>query len=197
MIKILTPTGSLIEVAKVEPIVEERVQFNGSEVRLCQIAKDLKQNITGLYLSGVADDSVFCPSTNILVANLKPSLTEEILQNLLSDGYYDFSALDYQLKPTGLGNYVYDTGASKPYHLEGLLLNACSPAESFDFPVRGVTCNNSGVDDDLDGIKDMSDEELRLIIYGFGGYTMKTLGDMDRDALEDAYLDIQEGDCNE
>lgn len=197
MMNIITPTGSLIEITKVEPIVEKRVQFNGSEVRLCQIAKDLKQNITGLYLSGVADDSVFCPSTNILVANLKPSLTEEILQNLLSDGYYDFSALDYQLKPTGLGNYVYDTGASKPYHLEGLLLNACSPAESFDFPVRGVTCNNSGVDDDLKDISGMSDEILRATIYELEDIPMRTLADMNREELEAEYLDIMVGDCNE
>ncbi len=197
MMKILTPTGSLIEVAKVEPIVEERVQFNGSEVRLCQIAKDSKQNITGLYITSETDDSVFCASTSILVANLKPSVAEEIMQRLLSDGYYDFSALDYQAKPAGIKDYVYNAGASKPYHLEGLLLNACSPAKSFDFPIRGVTTNDSGVADDLDNIRDMPDEELRVLIYGFGGYTMKTLGDMDRDALEAAYLDIQEGDCNE
>lgn len=194
---IITPTGSLIEVTKVEPIVEKRVQFNGSEIRLCQIAKDSKQNITGLYLSGVADASVFCPSTNILVANLKPSLAEEILQNLLSDGYYDFSALDYQLKPTGLGNYVYDTGASKPYHLEGLLLNACSPAMSFDFPVRGVTYNTPGVDDDLEDIRDMSDEILRATIYELEDIPMKTLADMSREELEAEYLDIKVGDCNE
>ena len=197
MMNIITPTGSLIEVTKVEPIVEKRVQFNGSEVRLCQIAKDLKQNITGLYITTEADDSVFCATTNILVANLKPSLAKEILQKLLSDSYYDFSALDYQLKPTGLGNFVYDTGASKPYHLEGLLLNTCSPARSFDFPVRGVTCNTSGVDDDLDDIKDMSDEVLRATIYELEDIPMKTLADMSREELEAEYLDIKVGDCNE
>lgn len=197
MMNIITPTGSLIEVTKVEPIVEKRVQFNGSEVRLCQIAKNLKQNITGLYLSVVADDSVFCPSTNILVANLKPILAEEILHNLLSDGHYDFSALDYQLKPTELGNYVYDAGASKPYHLEGLLLSACSPAESFDFPVRGVTCNNPGVDDDLKDISGMSDEILRATIYELEDIPMRTLADMNREELEAEYLDIKVGDYNE
>lgn len=197
MIKILTPTGSLIEVAKVEPIVEKRVQFNGSEVRLCQIAKDSKQNITGLYITSDVDDSVFCESTNILVANLKPSLAEEILQKLLSDGYYDFSALDYQAKPAGIKDYVYDTGASKPYHLEGLLLNACSPARSFDFPVRGVTSNESGVAGDLEDISDMSDEVLRATIYELEDIPMKTLADMSREELEAEYLDIKVGDYNE
>lgn len=197
MMNIITPTGSLIEVAKVEPIVEKRVQFNGSEVRLCQIAKDSKQNITGLYITSEVNDSVFCDSTNILVANLKPSLAEEILQKLLSDGYYDFSALDYQLKPSGLGQYVYDEGVSRPYHMEGLLLNACSPAKSFDSPVRNVLPIVLGEDEDLESISELSDEELRAAIYESGDYTMKALGDMDREALEDAYLNIEEGDANE
>lgn len=197
MMKILTPTGSLIEVAKVEPIVEERVQFNGSEVRLCQVAKDSKQNITGLYITSEADDSVFCASTSILVANLKPSLAEEIMQKLLSDGYYDFSALDYQAKPAGIKDYVYNAGVSKPYHLEGLLLNACSPASSFDFPVRGLTYNEPGVDDDLEDISGMSDEVLRATIYELEDIPMKTLVDMSREELEAEYLDIKVGDCNE
>lgn len=197
MMNIITPTGTLIEVVKVEPIVEERVQFNGSEVRLCQVAKDLKQNITGLYITSEVDNSVFCEATNFLVANLKPSLAEEILQNLLSDGYYDFSTLDYQLKPTGLGQYVYDTGASKPYHIEGMLLNAYNPARSFDFPVRGVTCDKPWIDDDLEDISNMSDEELRATIYEEGDISMKTLVDMDREELETEYLDIKVGDCNE
>ncbi len=197
MMKILTPTGSLIEVAKVEPIVEERVQFNGSEVRLCQVAKDSKQNITGLYITSEADDSVFCASTSILVANLKPSLAEEIMQKLLSDGYYDFSALDYQAKPAGIKDYVYNAGVSKPYHLEGLLLNACSPASSFDFPVRGLTYNEPGVDDDLEDISGMSDEVLRATIYELEDIPMKTLADMNREELEAEYLDIKVGDCNE
>lgn len=197
MMKILTPTGSLIEVAKVEPIVEERVQFNGSEVRLCQVAKDSKQNITGLYITSEADDSVFCASTSILVANLKPSLAEEIMQKLLSDGYYDFSALDYQAKPAGIKDYVYNAGVSKPYHLEGLLLNACSPASSFDFPVRGLTYNEPGVDDDLEDISGMSDEVLRATIYELEDIPRKTLADMNREELETEYLDIKVGDCNE
>lgn len=197
MMKILTPTGSLIEVAKVEPIVEERVQFNGSEVRLCQVAKDSKQNITGLYITSEADDSVFCASTSILVANLKPSLAEEIMQKLLSGGYYDFSALDYQAKPAGIKDYVYNAGVSKPYHLEGLLLNACSPASSFDFPVRGLTYNEPGVDDDLEDISGMSDEVLRATIYELEDIPMKTLADMNREELEAEYLDIKVGDCNE
>lgn len=197
MMNIITPTGTLIEVSKVEPIVEKRVQFNGSEVRLCQVAKDLKQTITGLYITSEADASVFCASTNFLVANLKPSLAEEILRNLLSEGYYDFSTLDYQLKPTALGQYVYDTGASKPYYIEGMLLNAYNPARSFDFPVSGVTCSVAGVDDNLENVSDMSDEELRATIYEEGDFSMKTLVDMDREELEAEYLDIKEGDCNE
>lgn len=197
MIKILTPTGSLIEVAKVEPIVEERVQFNGSEVRLCQIAKDSKQNITGLYITSETDDSVFCASTNILVANLKPSLAEEIMQKLLSDGYYDFSALDYQAEPAGIKDYVYDTGVSKPYYVEGLPLHMYSPARSFDFPVKGITSSDSGVADDLDDIKDMPDEILRATIYELEDIPMRTLADMNREELEAEYLNTKVGGYDE
>ena len=197
MMKILTPTGSLIEVAKVEPIVEKRVQFNGSEVRLCQVAKDSKQNITGLYITSEADDSVFCASTNILVANLKPSLAKEIMQKLLSDGYYDFSALDYQAEPAGLKDYVYDTGVSKPYYVEGLPLHMYSPARSFDFPVKGITSNDSGVADDLDDIKDMPDEILRATIYELEDIPMRTLADMNREELEAEYLNAKVGGYDE
>ena len=42
MVKVLV-NGGLFEISKVEEIVEKRVPFNGTNIRLVQIAKDSKQ----------------------------------------------------------------------------------------------------------------------------------------------------------
>ena len=92
MIKIMTPNRSVIGVTKVEPVVEKRLHFNGSDIRLCEVAKGTRQKITGLYLT--ADEKNLFPfaSGNLLVCNLKPDLAESILRELLSVGYWDFSS---------------------------------------------------------------------------------------------------------
>lgn len=47
MVKVLV-NGGLFEISKVEEIVEKRVPFNGTNIRLVQIAKDIKQAVSGL-----------------------------------------------------------------------------------------------------------------------------------------------------
>ena len=44
MVKVLV-NGGLFEISKVEEIVEKRVPFNGTNIRLVQIAKDSKQAV--------------------------------------------------------------------------------------------------------------------------------------------------------
>lgn len=48
MVKVLV-NGGLFEISKVEEIVEKRVPFNGTNIRLVQIAKDGKQAVSGLH----------------------------------------------------------------------------------------------------------------------------------------------------
>lgn len=48
MVKVLV-NGGLFEISKVEEIVEKRVPFNGTNIRLVQIAKDSKQAVSGLH----------------------------------------------------------------------------------------------------------------------------------------------------
>ena len=48
MVKVLV-NGGLFEISKIEEIVEKRVPFNGTNIRLVQIAKDSKQAVSGLH----------------------------------------------------------------------------------------------------------------------------------------------------
>ena len=48
MVKVLV-NGGLFEIIKIEEIVEKRVPFNGTNIRLVQITKDSKQAVSGLH----------------------------------------------------------------------------------------------------------------------------------------------------
>jgi hypothetical protein len=48
MVKVLV-NGGLFEISKIEEIVEKRVPFNGTNIRLVQITKDSKQAVSGLH----------------------------------------------------------------------------------------------------------------------------------------------------
>lgn len=194
MMKVLTPNGILLRVAGVLPVVEKRVSFNGSEVRLCQIAKDKYQTATGLYLTTDAEEPCTDIVENILIGNLKPVVVNDIMHCLLEKGYYDFSQFDYQEKVGVFENYTFDEGVSKPYHVEGCLLSMYYPTGSCSLPVAGIFPNASGVVDDL---SHMSDEELRAVIYEQVDMTMAELGSMSRDELEEEYKYVKVGDMDE
>ncbi len=203
MVKVLV-NGGLFEISKVEEIVEKRVPFNGANIRLVQIAKDSKQAVSGLHFQVKNTECNVFAIGEFTVGNLSTAKVKEIMQQLLSDGYYDFSSFAFQPMLMPAEKYKFDEGKSRPYLCEGSLIQFCAPNDVFScntntiVPPVNMTAHPEWDDrDDLDDIKDMSDEELRTIIHGFGGYTMKILGDMDRDVLEEMYLDIQEGDCNE
>lgn len=107
MMKILSPKGALLSVTKVEPLVEKRVSFNGSQLRLCQVAKDNYQLVTGVYLTVSSVDTPFMPA-NIIVGNLKPAVVNDIMNKLLVEGNYDFSQLSYQKSVPFVDKYKYD-----------------------------------------------------------------------------------------
>ena len=192
--KVLTPKGILLSIAGVLPVVEKRVSFNGSEVRLCQLVKDKYQTVTGLYLTTDAEEPCTDISENFLVGNLKPVVANDIMHCLLEKGYYDFSQLDYQEKVGVFENYTFDEGISKPYYVEGCLLSMYSPTSTFSLPVAGVFPDASGVDDDLSSF---SDEDLRAVIYELEDMTMAELASMSRVELEKEYKNIKVGDLDE
>lgn len=122
MMKILSPKGALLSVTKVEPLVEKRVSFNGSQLRLCQVAKDNYQLVTGVYLTVSSVDTPFMPA-NIIVGNLKPAVVNDIMNKLLVEGNYDFSQLSYQKSVPFVDKYKYDEGKSLPYYTGTVIMD--------------------------------------------------------------------------
>jgi hypothetical protein len=197
MMKILSPKGALLSVTKVEPLVEKRVSFNGSQLRLCQVAKDNYQLVTGVYLTVSSVDTPFMPA-NIIVGNLKPAVVNDIMNKLLVEGNYDFSQLSYQKSVPFVDKYKYDEGKSLPYYTEGMLIGGGFPVNdvfSNYSGIAGVFPDDSGVDDDLEDISGMSDEILRANIYELDDTTMPELVAMSREELENKYRSIQAGEC--
>lgn len=197
MMKILSPKGALLSVTKVEPLVEKRVSFNGSQLRLCQVAKDNYQLVTGVYLTVSSVDTPFMPA-NIIVGNLKPAVVNDIMNKLLVEGNYDFSQLSYQKSVPFVDKYKYDEGKSLSYYTEGMLIGGGFPVNdvfSNYSGIAGVFPDDSGVDDDLEDISGMSDEILRANIYELDDTTMPELVAMSREELENKYRSIQAGEC--
>lgn len=202
MVKVLV-NGGLFEISKVEEIVEKRVPFNGTNIRLVQIAKDSKQAVSGLHFQVKNTACNVFAISEFTIGNLPTAKVKEIMKQLLADGYYDFSDSDFQ-PMMSVDKYKFDEGKSKPYFCQGSLIQFYAPNDVFSCntntivpPVNIAAQDEWDDSDDLDDIKDMSDEELRATIYELGDIPMKTLADMSREELEDEYLDIKAGDCNE
>ncbi len=138
MMRILTPKGILVEVLKAEPFVETRVQFNGDEVRLCQIAKD-KNQMSGLYFTLASSDSGigFLNQNNSLIGNLKLEKVEEIMHELLTKGYADLSVLEYQPAPEQDKLTVFDAGESLPYYVDKTIGSTVYAPASADMLLGG------------------------------------------------------------
>lgn len=196
MIIVLTPNGGLLQIKSVQPVVEERIIFNGSEQRLVQVAKDNKQNATGLYFEVEVNMPVVFACNNFFIGNLKPVVVNDILHKLLADGHFDFAQFEYQPKSASPSEYTYDDGKSLPYFVEGTLMPTYAP---FNFPFDGQIpkeiCEDN--DDDLEDISSMSDEELRSVIYELEDMTMAELASMSRVELEKEYKNIKVGDDSE
>lgn len=125
--RILTPNNTLAVISKVTPFAEERVAFNGSEVRLCQRVRDIK-NMSGLFLNVAQNGFSMINQGDILLGNLKFEKAEEIMQKLLTEGYYDLSELEFQ-KSAGENRLpMFDGGKTLPYYIDDSMMVArCSP----------------------------------------------------------------------
>ena len=88
MVKVLV-NGGLFEISKVEEIVEKRVPFNGTNIRLVQIAKDGKQAVSGLHFQVKNTECNVFAIGEFTIGNLSRAKVKEIMKQLLSDGYYD------------------------------------------------------------------------------------------------------------
>lgn len=146
MMRVLTPNGNVIEVEKAEAVVEKRVSFNGSDIRLCQIAKDKNQPANGLYLS-VKAESVFNISNdgNLLVGNLPTDTVKKIITNLAKDGFCDLSGFEYQPEIGISDKPVFDEGKSGPYFCRSNVAMMFAPRQNIEFPINGISNMDTGV----------------------------------------------------
>lgn len=202
MVKVLV-NGDLFEISKVEEIVEKRVPFNGTNIRLVQIAKDSKQAVSGLHFQVKNTECNVFAISEFTIGNLPTAKVKEIMKQLLSDGYYDFSDCDFQ-PMMFVEKYKFDEGKSRPYLSEGSLIQFCAPNDVFScntntvVPPVNIAAHPELDDyDDLDDIKDMPDEILRATIYELEDIPMRTLADMNREELEAEYLEAKVGGYDE
>lgn len=164
MMRVLTPNGTLIEVEKAEPIVEERIHFNGSDLRLCQIAKDGGQPVSGIFFTlknatGIAFDFM---SDRFLVGNLSTEAVKKFMGSLVKDGYCDFSQIDFQKEISADNKPVFDNGKTLPYYCGGSIAHTYSPKPAnMDFKINGVASMDAGVLSMQDDVLDiLSDEKF-------------------------------------
>lgn len=190
MVKVLV-NGGLFEISKVEEIVEKRVPFNGANVRLVQIARDGNQAVSGLHFYVNTNDFSVFSVHEFTVGNLTTAKVKEIMKQLLSDGYYDFSDCDFQ-PMMFVEKYKFDEGKSKPYFCQGSLIQFYAPNDVFNCPANIYRAEvQAEFGDEKDDLSDMSDEELRQAIYELEDTTMLRLGQMSREELEKEYDGIE------
>lgn len=127
MMRVMTPNGMLRSVEKAVPMCEVRIDFNGRSRRCVEPVDAFGAEPTAISLE--LQHSPFEGTNELFIGNLKPERVTEILRKLLADGYFDFSAMEYQ-KAKGLDKTVLDGGGSLPY------------TSDFTFGVESVNSSN-------------------------------------------------------
>ena len=131
--RVMLPNGTVMEVAKVVAVCEQRLTFNDRDIRLCEKAADI------VYANGIA----FFPDAHgsfdvatggaVLLGNLSNSFISVILASLVQEGAIDLSDLKLQKKQPLTSHYKFDNGVSDPYLLSGFEVNM-SCAETMGYP---------------------------------------------------------------
>lgn len=143
MFRILSPSGKVYEFEKAIPICEVTVNLNGEKHHVFEKAKNLKVNPTGILLKSTEPGGgLWSPIANeVYVGNLPAPTVKVILSELTSQGYYDFTRMQYQ-QAEFLADVTIDEGASKPYTSD--ITNMIGITCEFDSPVKTqpVIANN-------------------------------------------------------
>lgn len=113
MYHILSPNGKLVTTNKIEPVIEKAFKLNGKQQRVAEVVDGFKNNPNAILVH-VGDNMMY---EQLYIGNLKPEKVQEIMENLLRDGYYDFSKLQYQ-ETKKMDKLCFDDGESLPYSSE-------------------------------------------------------------------------------
>lgn len=191
--------GTIMEVVKVEPIVEKRDIFNGTVNRRVAVAKDMREDISGLLFSFTSTASQFgldafqADESKMLVGNFKREVVEELLDSILKNGYADLSGYSYQ-PSEDITKLKFDNGKSAPYFLRGFAATM-SLERSMRSPFVPAPMGNIPVgEDDGDYTEDepKSAEDMRTDIYSMSDkYTISQLANMNEDELSDILKGIE------
>lgn len=176
MFRVLLPNGRLTAISGVEAMVEESVTINGRSRNMAEPCLDLKFQPTAVKLSeppqgGAGFGGFGGLTSNLLIGNLKAEVVNDILQSLMSSGYYSFA--DFQLKEVHfLSEAVMDKGESAPY-----LLRNYFPSMPLDqIPVIGGLC-----DDKSDGVSSEDDRICARDASSLSEYERFEAGEDDED----------------
>jgi hypothetical protein len=166
-------TGTIREISKASPVIEERRMFNGSLRKDIEVTSNKTIKPNGVYFKYKTND-IF--NNNLYVGNLKAEDVKSIMNDLKVNGVADISGFTYQKARLGK-DFDLDNGKSNPYWAEN-----CPVCLS---GFRGV--DSSEIFHSDPALGKMTDEELRRTVYELGDYTMQQLGNMSREELLDEY----------
>ena len=131
--RVLLPTGTIMEVAKVVAVCEQRLTYNGRDLRLCEKASDIAYaNGIGLFHEARGSFDVATGNDAIMLGNLSNEVVREVLTSLVIKEWVDLSSLKLQKKQLMTTQYVFDNGVTDPYLLSGFEVNiGCADAMGY------------------------------------------------------------------
>lgn len=90
---VLFPDGRLCSITGVEAYCEETVSLAGKSLRLMERARGFRDKPTALVFEIMSPDETHCfpAKRRAAVGNMPPALCEDIMREILTKGYYDFS----------------------------------------------------------------------------------------------------------
>ena len=150
--RIISPTGKVLNVSKVVPLAETVVNFNGKKNLFVEEAISLEVKPSALKLF-VQTEQIGMAYPHIVVGNLTQEKREEIQQALLTEDCYDFSKMTYQKYRDELSFRpvpVIDGGISNPYYNEVCM--------SFDMPFGNNLMPNMFMPEEEEGEEDTPEE---------------------------------------
>ena len=153
--RILMPNGEVIEVKKAIAVSEQRIAFNGRDVRLCEKASDMAFANAIVF----SEESVhgMAPEEAILLGNLENGFVRGVLASLVQQGYVDLSGLRLQKEQLPTSSYVFDHGKSQPYMLRGFEATMCC-ASALGYPFMGGNFSVASEAEDAEDTEEDDDE---------------------------------------
>lgn len=153
--RILMPNGEVIEVKKAIAVSEQRIAFNGRDVRLCEKASDMAFANAIVF----SEESVhgMAPEEATLLGNLENGFVRGVLASLVQQGYADLSGLRLQKEQLPTSSYVFDHGKSQPYMLQGFEATMCC-ASALGYPFMGGNFSVASEAEDAEDTEEDDDE---------------------------------------